>query len=186
MPCVVAIKKTKPRKRKNSSHLNGSEREALVAGMRMDLMKLTGKKWTKYPRIVCKVASVFTSEGFTSLTPAFLLSSRVISPHAKNSQSSMLSSACGIFSGAGSLSSSTPKPYARKFDGSSPLKIAGTSIARTLLPNYSSHIHHIFRIDQAGIIKEVLRRPFNLNLTIADNSIEQKTIVEIDVSHHDT
>jgi hypothetical protein len=27
-PCVVAIKKIKPRKRKNSSHVKGSEREA--------------------------------------------------------------------------------------------------------------------------------------------------------------
>jgi hypothetical protein len=127
-PCVVAIKKIKPRKRKNSSHVKGSERKALVAGMTIDLMKLTGKKWTKYPRIVCNVASAFTSEGFTSLTPAFLHSSRVISFHAKNSQSSMLSSACGMFSGAGSLSSLTPKLCARKFDASSPLKIAGTSI----------------------------------------------------------
>ena len=95
MPYIVTIKKIKPRKSKNSSHVKGLEREVLVAGMRMDLMKLTGKKWTKYPRIVCNVASAFTSKGFTYLTPAFLLSSRVISSQAKNSQSSMLSSVCG-------------------------------------------------------------------------------------------
>jgi hypothetical protein len=83
-PCVVAIMKIKPRKRNNSS----VSREALVAGMRLNLTKLTGKKWKNYPIIVCNVAWVTTSKGFTPLRPAFLHSSRAISPQAKDSQSS--------------------------------------------------------------------------------------------------
>jgi hypothetical protein len=56
---------------------------------------------------------------------------------------------------------------------------------RTILAKFNSHRHHTFRIVQTDIVKEVLSRSFMLNLTIAGDSIKQKTIVKIDVSHDD-
>lgn len=43
-PCVVAITKIRPKKRRNSSHVNGSDRFAFVAGRTVSLKKVTGRK----------------------------------------------------------------------------------------------------------------------------------------------
>ena len=116
---LVAMAKTIPMNRRNYSHVRASKSLAIVAGRTTFLMNAIGKKWRKYPRAVCNVPSEPTKLGCTSPTPEARLGSIDPDPQQKRySHSALLLFMLGRFSRAGSLSSSTSKPCARKFAAS--------------------------------------------------------------------
>jgi hypothetical protein len=109
-PWVVAKSKRMEMNRRNSSHVKGSESVSFVASRTVVLKYSIGKKWRKKPKTVCIDASADTKEGWTFPTPRTLLTHRGSLPHLPYIPSFEMLTAVGIFSGAGSLSSSTEKP----------------------------------------------------------------------------
>jgi hypothetical protein len=95
----------------------------------------------------------------------------------------MFPSSLGIFSGAGSLSSSTPKHCAREFVAFS-FKFSELQPVPLLQPQQPHP--RTFRIILEGVIEEVLSGSILFNLTVAGHSVQQLTIVKINVLHDDT
>lgn len=124
---VVAKSKRIEINSRNSSHLRGSKR-FLFVGWRIVVLKYSrGKKWREKPKTVCIDASAPTNVGCTSLIPTTLLASKGSLQHALYIPLVAVLAAVGNFLGAGSLSLSMEKPWARKFEMSSLFKIVGIS-----------------------------------------------------------
>ena len=145
-PWVVAKSRRMEMNRRNSSHVKGSI--SFVAWRIVVLKNSRSKKWRKKPKTVCIDALALTNVGCTFLTPTTFLASKGSLPHALYIPLFAVLVAFGIFSGAaGSLSSSTEKPWARKFETSS-FKINGISrstfLSTPAAATFSSFPHRFF------------------------------------------